>query len=86
MAGNNSPGGETQPTNIRKRRREESRRLVWMVVLTLLVLGGGLTAVIYGPTALLGVLPVLLIGIGLLALPYLVLKGLEVWLRWYENR
>jgi hypothetical protein len=86
MAIEKEPATEKQPTNIRKRRREENRRLVWMVVLTLLVVGGGLTAVIYGPAALLGVLPVLLIGIGLLALPYLVLKGLEAWLRWYERR
>jgi uncharacterized membrane protein YoaK (UPF0700 family) len=86
MAPGKKPAPENRPTNVRRQRRQENRRQVWLVIFTLFVIGGGLTAVIYGPTALLGVLPVLLIGLGLLALPYLVLKGLEAWLRWYENR
>ena len=80
------PKSDNAPTNTREIRRQTNRRMTWMVLLTLLGVGGGVTMLVYGPAALLGVMPVLLFGVALIALPYLVLKGLEKWLRWYENR
>lgn len=77
---------ERAPTNTREIRKKNNRSMFWMVIGTLIFVGGGVTAVVYGPTALLGVLPILLIGVGLIALPYLVLKGLEIWLHWVEEK
>ena len=73
-------------TNSREIRQENDRQFLRMVVFTLVVVGGLIIALIYGPTSLLTSLPILLGGAALIAVPYLVLKGIE-WLlqRYYGN-
>lgn len=69
----------------RQIKAENNRRFAIMVVLTL-VLGGSLViALVYGPAALLTAIPVLLLGAGLIGLPYLVLVGLEKILKRYDR-
>ncbi len=65
--------------NNRARRQETDRKFFWMVLFTLVVIGGGLIALVYGPTALLTSLPVLLGGAVLIVVPFLALQGIE-WL------
>ena len=50
-----------------------------MVLLTLVVVGGALIALILGPTALLTSLPCLLGGAGLILVPWLLLTAIEKW-------
>ena len=66
-------------TNSRQIRQENDRQFLKMVVFTLVVVGGFIIALIYGSTSLLMSLPILLGGAALIAVPYLVLKGIE-WL------
>ena len=54
-----------------------------MVVFTLVVVGGLIITLIYGSTSLLTALPILLGGAALIAVPYLVLKGIEWLLKRY---
>jgi protein-S-isoprenylcysteine O-methyltransferase Ste14 len=75
MAGNE----ERPPTNIRRFRRENDRKYLVLVIVTLVVVGGGLIALIYGPTALLTALPCLLAGAGMILAPWLLLAALERW-------
>ena len=70
-------------TNSREIRQENDRQFLKMVVFTLVVVGGLIIALIYGPTSLLTSLPILLGGAALIAVPYLVLKGIERLLKWY---
>ena len=77
-------GPEKRPlTNSREIRQENDRQFLKMVVFTLVVVGGLIIALIYGPTSLLTSLPILLGGAALIAVPYLVLKGIERLLKWY---
>jgi protein-S-isoprenylcysteine O-methyltransferase Ste14 len=69
-----------RPTDIRRLRKETDRKLLIMVLVMLVLVGGGLIAVIYSPTALLTALPCLLSGAGLILTLYLLLAGLERWL------
>ena len=57
-----------------------------MIVFTLVMVGGLIIALIYGPASLLTTLPILLGGAALIAAPYFALKGIE-WLlnRYYDN-
>ena len=71
--------GERPYTNSRQIRRENDRQFLKMVVFTLVVVGGLMIALIYGPASLLTALPILLGGAALIAAPYFVLKGIE-WL------
>jgi len=78
------------PTNrphksARQIKAENNRRFTIMVVLTLVVGGSLIIALVYGPTALLTAVPVLLIGAGLIGLPYLVLVGIERLLKRYDR-
>ena len=66
-------------------RKEFERKLLWLVVFTLVVVGGGLIALIYGPMSLLTSLPFLLGGAALIAVPYLILKGIELLLNRYNG-
>ena len=70
-------------TNSREIRQENDRQFLKMVVFTLVVVGGLIIALIYGPTSLLTSLPILFGGAALFAVPYLVLKGIERLLKWY---
>ena len=75
----NTNDGKRPLTNNRQIRQKNDRQFLKMVVLTLVVVGGLIIALIYGPTSLLTALPILLGGAALVAVPYLVLKGIE-WL------
>ena len=59
------------------RRQADDRAYLWMVLFTLVVVGGLVIALVYGPAALLTAVPVLLGGAALIVVPYLVLKGIE---------
>lgn len=72
-------------TNSRKIRQENDRQFLKMVVFTLVVVGGLIIALIYGPASLLTSLPILLGGAALIAVPYLVLKGIEWLLKRYNG-
>jgi len=67
------------PTNMRRFRRESDRKFLYLVIFSLVVVGGGLIALIYGPGALLTALPCLLGGAGLILVPWLLLSMLERW-------
>jgi len=67
------------PTNMRRYRRESDRKFLYLVIFTLVVVGGGLIALIYGPGSLLTALPCLLIGVALILVPWLVLTIFEKW-------
>ncbi len=77
--------GERPLTNSRKIRQENDRQFLKMVVFTLVVVGGFIIALIYGPASLLTSLPILLGGAALIAVPYLVLKGIEWLLKRYNG-
>jgi hypothetical protein len=66
-------------TNMRRFRRESDRKFLYLVIFTLVVVGGGLIALIYGPGALLTALPCLLAGAALILVPWLALTVLEKW-------
>ena len=74
---------KTTPTNSREIRQENDRQFLRMVVLTLVVVGGLIIALIYGATSLLTSLPILLGGAALIAVPYFVLKGIDWLLKRY---
>ena len=54
------------PTNMRRFRRESDRKFLYLVIFTLVVVGGTLIALIYGPATLLTALPCLLAGAALI--------------------
>lgn len=69
---------------IMKTKRDE-RTYLWLV-LAMLVLGGGLViTLVYGPPALLTAVPFLLFGVALIMLPYLTLQALDWLLRRYRG-
>jgi len=67
------------PTNMRRYRRESDRKFLYLVIFTLVVVGGTLIALIYGPGALLTALPCLLAGAALILVPWLLLTAAEKW-------
>lgn len=75
--------GEAQPirppTDYRARRRQNERALFMAVIALLLLVGGGLIFLIYGADAFVVGLACLLMGVGLLALLWLIVSGLERW-------
>jgi protein-S-isoprenylcysteine O-methyltransferase Ste14 len=68
-----------QPTDYRAQRRRDDRALFLAVIAVLLVVGGGLIFLIYGTGAFITGLACLLFGVGLLALLWLVVTGIERW-------
>jgi hypothetical protein len=56
--------GRGEPSNPRRDRRLWERQLLFLVLLTLVVVGGGIVALVYGLEALLGALPCLAAGAG----------------------
>jgi hypothetical protein len=67
------------PTDYRGYRRETERRLAVAVVLFLLLVGSGLIAIIYRPSAGILAFMCLLGGVGIIALLWLVLTLIEGW-------
>ena len=67
------------PTDYRARRRQDDRRLFLAVIGVLLIVGGGLIYVIYGGGAFVTGLLCLLVGVGVLALLWLIMGGIERW-------
>jgi protein-S-isoprenylcysteine O-methyltransferase Ste14 len=67
------------PTDYRARRRQDDRALFAAVIAVLLVAGGGLIFVIYGAGAFVTGLACLLVGVGLLALLWLIISAIERW-------
>jgi protein-S-isoprenylcysteine O-methyltransferase Ste14 len=70
---------EPQPSNMRRFRRESDRKYLYMVIFTLVVVGGFLIALIFGIESLLTALPCLLGGAVLILLPWFVLTLLQRW-------
>ena len=66
-----------RPTSHRELRRRHERQMVAMVLLTLVVVGGGLIGIVFGWEALLGSLPFLLAGAGAIGGVYLLFVLLE---------
>ncbi len=64
---------------MRDYRRKSDQSYLIMVLLTLVVVGGALIAVILGPAALLTSLPCLLGGAGLILVPWLLFTAVEKW-------
>ena len=64
---------------MRRYRRESDRKFLILVIFTLVVVGGGLIALIYGPGSLITALPCLLGGAALILIPWLLLTAAEKW-------
>ena len=68
-----------EPTDLRRLRKRHERQLVFLVLLTLIVVGGALIALILGWEVMLGALPCLLSGGGAVVALYLLLLLAERW-------
>lgn len=73
-------------SNPRRDREQSNRTYLILVIFTLVVVGGGLTAVIFGWETLLTSLPCLLGGAVLILVPWFLLTGLEKWRDRMERR
>ncbi|MCP4356700.1 MAG: hypothetical protein GY796_01620 [Chloroflexi bacterium] len=67
------------PSNPRRYHQENDRKFLIMVIFTLVVVGGGLIALIFGPVALLTALPFLLGGTLLILVPWGLLTAVQKW-------
>jgi protein-S-isoprenylcysteine O-methyltransferase Ste14 len=67
------------PTNLRRIRREMNRRLLGLVLFVLVIVGGGLIALLFGPPAGALALLCLLAGAALIGLLWLVFTLLGKW-------
>ena len=68
-----------EPTDLRTYRRQTERRLTLAVVLFLVLVGGGLIGLIYGPGAALMGISCLLLGAGVIGLLFVILTLMERW-------
>ena len=66
-----------KPTDLRAQRRREQRRLYWVVAAFLVLVGGAVIALVYGPSAAVLGLACLLVGAGVLGLLWLLLTLME---------
>ncbi len=78
-SGNQADRPALPPTDYRARRRRDDRALFLAVIAVLLGAGGGLILLIYGAGAFVTGLTCLLAGVGLLALLWLIVTGIERW-------
>jgi hypothetical protein len=69
------------PTDYRRYRRDTDRKLAIAVVLFLLIVGTGLIAIIYRPSAGALAFVCLLGGVGIIALLWILLSLIERWVR-----
>jgi membrane protein implicated in regulation of membrane protease activity len=67
------------PTGSDRIRKESEQKYLILILFTLVIVGGGLIALIYGLEAVLAALPCLLGGAGLILVPWLLLTALERW-------
>ena len=67
------------PDNSRRLHRQSDRNYLYLVIFTLVVVGGFLIALIFGPESLLTALPCLLGGAVLILLPWFVLNLIQKW-------
>ena len=73
-------GTEHAPTDARRARKRQERQLLALVMAVLVVVGGGLIALIQGPSALITALPCLLAGAGAILILYLLFLLVERWI------
>lgn len=76
---NDWPAPPRPPTDTRAQRRRDDRALFLAVIAVLLIVGGGLILLIYGAGAFVTGLACLLFGVGLLALLWVIMTGIERW-------
>ena len=72
--------GRGQPTDRRGARKRHERQLIALAVGVLVIVGGALIALVYGPAALLTALPCLLAGAGAILALYLLFLLAERWI------
>lgn len=70
---------ERAPTNMRRIRQDGDRKQLLMVLFTLVFVGGGLIALIFGPESLLTAAPCLLGGAAMILVPWWLLGALKKW-------
>ncbi len=75
-----TPPESHPPTDYRRYRRETDRKLAIAVVLFLLVIGTGLIAIIYRPSAGVVAFMCLLGGVGIIAMLWILLTLIERWI------
>jgi hypothetical protein len=71
------PPSKRAPTDLRRARKRQERQLLALAVGVLVVVGGGLIALVYGPAALITALPCLLAGAGAIVILYLLFLLVE---------
>jgi hypothetical protein len=71
--------GARAPSNPRRARKRQERQLLALVAGVLVIVGGALIALVYGPQSLLTALPCLLAGAAAIGLLYLGLTMAERW-------
>lgn len=86
MSRHNAGKNNRSSSNLQRFRQESDRKYLYLVVFTLVVVGGGLIAFIFGPEPLLTALPCLLGGAVLIFLPWAVLSIIQRWRDGMEKR
>ena len=67
------------PTDVRRAHKRHERQLIALAIGVLVIVGGALIALVYGPIALLTALPFLLVGGGAILILYLLFLLAERW-------
>lgn len=75
-----------EPTNQRKIKTESDRKFLYLTIFTLVVIGGGIIALVYGPASLITAVPCLLGGAAAILIPWWALTALERWRQRMEQR
>jgi hypothetical protein len=77
---NSVTGDDKRPaTNMRRIRQDSDRSFLLLAIATLIIVGGLLIGLIFGPETLLTALPCLVGGAALILAPWLLLSMLEKW-------
>lgn len=75
----NNDENRTAGTNLREHQKQDDKRMLYVVIFTLVVVGGGLIGLIFGWEALLTSIPCLLGGALLILIPWGLLTLAEKW-------